>query len=278
MSAHQPIAFGPRLVVTPTGRLHAALLVRPSRSIERAAPLIGEPGAVYGRALEQHHVLRATLEYFGVETIVVEPRGNDPYEPGVLDTAILFEEGAAMMRLTALSRRAEVDRMEAEFARIDVPLTGHIAAPGLLDGGDVLLAGDTAFIGTGPRGNQLGRDGFGELARSHGYRVVDVKLADGVQALRAVASAVAEDTIVLGPDKIDVGAFAGFRTIELERGEEQAAGVLVLDERHVLADIRYRTALAAMRRAGVTVEAIDLYEFTKLGMTPAMLALALRRD
>ena len=70
-----------------------------------------------------------------------------------------------------------------------------------------------------------------------------MKLADGVPALRAVAGAISPDTIVLGSDKVDLAAFAGFRTILLERGESQAAGVLVLDERHVLADIRYRTAL-----------------------------------
>ena len=64
----------------------------------------------------------------------------------------------------------------------------------------------------------------------------------------------------------------------LERGEELAAGVLCLGERHVLADIRYRTALARMRRAGITVESIDLYEFTKLGIAPSMLALALKRE
>jgi len=93
-----------------------------------------------------------------------------------------------------------------------------------------------------------------------------------------VASAVSDDTVVLGGDKADAAAFEGFRTIVLARGEEQGAGVLVLDERHVIADIRYRTALAAMRRAGIAVEAIDLYEFGKLGITPAMLVLALRRE
>jgi hypothetical protein len=93
-----------------------------------------------------------------------------------------------------------------------------------------------------------------------------------------VATAVAKDTIVIGSDKADITAFAGFKTIVLERGEEYAAGVLCLDERHVLADIRYRTALSTMRRAGIAVESIDLYDFTKLGLTPSMLALVLRRE
>ncbi len=270
--------FGPRLVTNATGRLRAAVLVRPSAAIERAAPLAGEPGAVYARALEQHAVLCKMLEYFGVETTIVEPRGNDPLETSVGDAAVVFADGAALMRLTPLSRRAEVDRMESEFARMDVPLAGHVAPPALLDGSDVVLAGDTAFVGAGARGNQLGRDGFGELARAHGYRVVEVKLAAGVPALRAVAGAVAKDTIVLAPDKTDPAAFRGFRTIALDVGEAQAAGVLAIEDGHVIADIRYRTSLAAMRRGGIAVEAIDLYEFTKLGLTPSMLTLALARE
>jgi dimethylargininase len=270
--------FGPRLVATPTGRLRAAILVEPSPAIERAAPLGGEPGAIYARALEQHDVFRRTLEYFGVETTVVKPCGTDPYETSAADSAVVFEDGAALMRLTPLSRRAEVDRMEAELANLDIPLAGHIAPPGLLDGNDVLLVGGTAFVGVGSNGNTLGRSGFAELARAHRYRVVEVRLAGGITALRTVAGAVSHDTIVLGAGKVDPEAFAGFRTISLELGEAQAAGVLVLEDAHVLADIRFRTALSAMRRARIAVEAIDLYEFTKLGMTPSMLALALRRE
>lgn len=278
MTTHHGVAFGPRLVASATGRLRAAVLVRPSSAIERGSPLRGEPGAIYERALEQQAVLCKTLEYFGVQTTVVEPHGSDPYEPGAGDAAIVFEDGAALMRLTPLSRRAEVDRMEAQFATMDVPLAGHIAAPGLLDGNDVLTVGRTAFVGVGERGNQLGRSGFSQLARAHGYRVVEVRLANGVPALRAVAGAIASDTVVVGAGKVDAAAFADFRTIVLDLGEEQAAGVLPLGERHVLADLRFRTALSTLRDAGVTVEAIDLYEFTKLGLTPSMLVLALRRE
>ncbi|MBV9333921.1 MAG: hypothetical protein JO146_07920 [Candidatus Eremiobacteraeota bacterium] len=278
MTTHRDVAYGPSLIVTPTGTLRRALFVRPSPSIERAVPLIGEPGAIYERAIEQQGVLRKTLEYFGVETTAMDPSGTDPYESAAGDAAVVFQDGAALMRLTSLSRRAEVDRMEAEFANLDVPIAGHVSAPALLDGNDILLAGSTAFIGIGPRGNELGRKGFAELARAHGYRVVEVRLAQGVPALRAVAGAASKDTIVIGAGKVDEEAFAGFKTIVLALGEEQAAGVLPIDDGHVVAEIRFRTALATMRRAGITVEALDLYEFTKLGLTPSMLTLALRRE
>jgi hypothetical protein len=89
---------------------------------------------------------------------------------------------------------------------------------------------------------------------------------------------VARDTVVIAPDKVDVAAFAGFRKIELEQGEDRAAGVICLGEHHVIADVRYRTSLARMRKAGIVVEGIDLYDFEKVGITPSLLALALKRD
>ncbi len=272
------IDFGPRLVGTPTGKLRAAILMRPAATLEHAKPLPGEPGAVYSRALEQHEILRKTLEYFGVETIVLEPRGEDPYETAIGDAAVVFEDGAFVMRPSAMSRRAEADRFENECSRLDIPLAGMIAAPGLLDGGDVLLVERTAFLGVSARGNDLGRAGFATVARAHGFEVVEVALAAGTSSLRSVAAAVARDTVVIAPDKADVRAFAGFRTIELEQGEERAAGVICLGEHHVIADVRYRYALARLRKAGIVVEGIDLYDFEKVGLSPSLLALALKRD
>jgi len=266
------------LIGSPTGTLRAAVLVRPSRAIERAKPLPGEPGTIHAWALDQHAILCKTLAYFGVETVILDASGDDPYETSVCDGAVTFEDGAMLMRPTAMARRGEADRLKSHFSHIDVPLSGHITAPGLLDGTDVVLVGETAFVGSGKRGNDLGRNGFGEVARAHGYRVIEVKIDPSVSSLRAVVGAIAKDTVVIAADGVDRSAFDGLRTIVLERGEEMAAGVLPIGDKHVIADIRFRTALASMRRAGITVEAIDLYEYGKIGLTPSMLALALKRS
>jgi len=272
------VQFGPRLVGSPTGSLRSAVLVKPSPAIERTATLPGEPGVLFSRALEQHANLCKLLEYYGVQAIAIDPHAQDGLEVAAADAAVAFEDGAMLMRPSAMSRRAEADRMEAEFARIDVPLAGHIAAPGLLDGADVLLAAGTAFVGVGSRGNDLGRAGFAEVARAHGYAVVEVPLAPGSPPLRALAGAAGKDTIVVAAGRIDPAVFGGFRTVPVEPGEDLAAGVLPLGERRVVADLRYRTSLRAMRKAGIAVESIDLYEFAKIGVTPSMLALAIKRD
>ena len=45
----------------------------------------------------------------------------------------------------------------------------------------------------------------------------------------------------------------------------------------MLADMRFPRAIDAMRKGGIVVEAIDLYDFGRIGMTPSMLAVDLKR-
>ncbi|GAC1503303.1 MAG: dimethylarginine dimethylaminohydrolase family protein [Vulcanimicrobiaceae bacterium] len=269
--------YGPRLVAHPTGTLRAALLIRPNPRMEGLKSIAGEPGAVYSRALEQHGVLTGLLKYFGVEVTMLEAPDAAPFSAAAADLAVCFEHGAVLMRPSSLGRKSEVDAVEAAFARMDVPIAGNIAAPGMLDGSDILLAGDIAFIGVSVRSNRAGRDGFAQIARANGYRPAEVNLDPRAPSLRAVAAAVSPETVVLAPGLIDADPFAGFRTVVLERGEEFGAGVFPLGERHVIANIRYRTAQKQLRSAGIAVDSIDLYDFAKVGLAAANLVLALKR-
>lgn len=275
----QQVHYGPRLVAHPTGALQSALLVAPQRAIENAAPLQGEPSAIYARAAMQHAILAHTLQYFGVQTQVLQAPDGDPLVPAVADMAVGFESGMIVMRSSSMSRRPESAWIESEFARLDLPIGAHIVSPGLLDGGDVLLVGDAAFVAVNRRGNGLGRGAFAHVARAHGLRTFEVPVADSV-SLRSVAGAISGDTVVVAPQFVDPDVFrdAGFVTIVLERTEEQqGAGVFALGDRHVLADLRYPNAVAQLRKNGVTVEAIDLYDFGKIGLVPANLVLATKR-
>jgi hypothetical protein len=65
--------------------------------------------------------------------------------------------------------------------------------------------------------------------------------------------------------------------VALPRGEEYAAGVLPIGERRVIANLRFRESIAIMRKAKITVDAIDLWEFGKAGYGPFALVLAVKR-
>lgn len=273
----QQVRYGPRLIAHPTDRLRSALLIAPNAAMERVAPLQSEPSAIFSRAAEQHATLVKTLQYFGVETRVVDAHDRAAFAACANDLAVVFENGAVIMRPHDLDRRAETDLVRAQFDEIDIPTSGEIAVPGLLDGSDVLLAGNTAFIGVSKRSNAIGRAGLAQIAAANGYRAVDVKLTADAPCLRSVANTVAPGTVVIAPDKVDGAAFEGFDLIELERGEDLGAGFLTIGQNHILCDVRYSFAHAQLRKTGIAVEAIDLYEFGKLGITPTQLVLPLRR-
>jgi len=264
-------------IVRATGTLRAALLVRPTRALERLRPLPGEPSPIFSRAVEQHLILEKTLRYFRVEMNVIDAGPGSALSVAAADTAVVLENGAVMMRNSVLHRPDEVAHINAQFDRLGVPVLGSIESPALIDGSEILLVANTAFIGVSPRSNSLGRSAFADIARSAGLDIVEVTMSSGAPPLRSIASPVSADTIVVAPAGLDIGAFSGFNTIVLDRGEELAAGVFPIGDRRVIANLRFRTSLAKMRRAGVAIEAIDLYEFGKVGLTPSMLVLPIRR-
>jgi N-dimethylarginine dimethylaminohydrolase len=271
------VQYGPRLAARPTGALRRALLVAPTVDIEDAPPLYGEPNAVYARALSELDIMAKTLRYIGAEVTILQPPPGDAYASAAADGAVVFENGAAIMRPASTTRRPFAQWLENQFAAIDVPIAGHVAAPGLLDGSDVIFVDDVAFIGVNKRTNAIGRNGFAQIARAHGFRPIEVALADNVPALRAVAGVCTKDTLVVSSRGIDRAAFSGFRTIVLEPDDDYGAGVLNLGDHHVLADVRYPRAINALRKAGIVVEAIDLYDFGRIGITPSMMAIDLKR-
>ena len=272
------LSYGPRLVANPTAPLRAVLLVEPGKAIEQATPLAGEPNAMHTRAIHEQNVLIKTLMQRGCDVTLLDAHTDDPYACCVADAAIVFENGAVMLRPSAMRRRPESAWLEGEFEKRDFPIAGHIASPGLLDGSDVLMAGGTAFIGASKRSNALGRAGFAQIARAHGFNTVGVRMDAGVRSLRSVAGVLSSGMVILAADRyLDHGAFKGFKVHVTPAGDELGAGVLNLGDGRVIADMRFPGANEVMRRAGVAVESIDLYDFGRAGITPSMLAAELKR-
>ncbi len=269
--------FGPHLIASPAGALRRALIVMPSPAIENARPLPGEPNAIYSRARAELEVLAKTLRFVGCEVLELQCRSLDPLASSVADAAIIFQSGAAIMRPCSMARRPEAAWIEEEFIKLDVPIAAHISAPGLLDGSDVVLAGKTAFIGVSSRSNLLGRGGFARIAEAHGFQPVEVRLAANVPSLRTVCGVLSDDAVVLAPERLDRAAFAGFKTLAVERGDEFGAGVLNIGRQHVIADVRFPRVTDALRKSGTRVEAIDLYDFERIGLTPSVLVVDLKR-
>ncbi len=271
------------------GTLRAALIVKPSEALANVPPIYGEANAIAARSVEQFGVFVNRLAAHGVKATVVELDIATPLGTLCADAAVMFTDGALLMRPSDLQRRGEVAAIEAALSRAGIPIVGRIEPPGLLDGGDVLVGDDAVYVGvprvrrdeTGipgvARGNALGREQLAAYARSIGLRAVDVTINADVRRLRSVAAFVDTGTVLCAPGVLDVRAFEGLRLFEVPRGEDYGAGVLALGPKRVLANLRFRQTLPLLRKAKIAVDAIDLWEFGKIGATPSLLVLPLQR-
>lgn len=179
----------------------------------------------------------------------------------------------------APSRRPEVATVVAA-AR---PLLGPtctvtaIAAPGTLDGGDVIVYGDRIAIGLSQRTNRQGAEQLAELVRSAGYRPFLCPV-EGRLHLASWVAVVRPDLLIgvaggfaslddAGPDVAPPGEVA---RIVLPDDEVVAANVLPLGGKVFVAAGNPR-AVAALRTAGEEVVEADLSEFTKADGGPTCL-------
>jgi dimethylargininase len=277
--------YSPPYIVHDAGVLSAALALRPSASVERLVPVKGEPSPIAERAFEQHAILVGTLRSLGVNVTVLEPALGAPTESLLADCAVILRNGAILTRPSSVHRRHETATVEEALAALGIPILGRIEAPGLLDATDVAVGTDRVIVGVPraggglrSRSNELGRSQLEAFAAAAGLRTVELALAPDVLRLRNVFNFIAHDTIVAAPDRVDLVPVADLTAIDLPRGEDYEAGILPLGPRRVLANLRYRESIAMLRKAKITVEAIDLWEFGKAGAGPFSLVLALKRS
>jgi len=266
------------------GSLAGAVVLRPATAVDRLVPLKGEPSPIADRAIDQHKILVGRLRDKGVAVTELEPVHATPGESLIADCAIVLPKGAIITRPSSVDRRNETQAVENALSALGIPVIGRIEAPGLLDATDVAFGGDTLYVGVPmpgnglrARSNELGRRGLEAIATAYGLKTVELSLTADVLRLRNVFNFVAHDTVVVASECVDIVPLSNLKTVEVPRGEEFAAGILALGERRVLANLRYRESVAVFRKAKLTVEAIDLWEFGKAGAGPFSLVLATKR-
>jgi dimethylargininase len=115
------------------------------------------------------------------------------------DTVVVCDDLAVLARSGAVARRAEVASV-AEIVRSLGLRTASIHDPGTLDGGDVLQAGHTVYVGRGGRTNGAGIRQLRALLAPLGRTVVAVPLGK-VLHLKSAVTALPDGTFLLLPHK-----------------------------------------------------------------------------
>jgi dimethylargininase len=212
-----------------------------------------------GAARAQHGAYERALEGAGyrVERI---PGGRDmPDCVFVEDIAIVFDELAVVTRPGAVSRRSEVPAVADALASYRA--VRHIEAPATVDGGDVLVAGRSVFVGRSSRTNG---DAAGQLRRlvgPFGYAVCELEVRDCLH-LKSAVTWIGNDALLLSPDYVDPTSFEDFEIVKVDAREPGAANVLRLHDRVIVPAAFPRTADRLAAR-GLRVELVEASELAK---------------
>ena len=209
------------------------------------------------RANGQHAAYRAALIAAGATVTVLPALAAYPDSCFVEDTAVILPELVIRTRPGAASRQGEV-------AEIAPHLPGDrphviIAAPGTVDGGDVLVVGKDIFIGLTLRSNADAVAQFAEATARFGYRVTGVPVARALH-LKTAVSALADDLVLVNTDWLDPAIF-GRRHIASAPGEPFAANSLTIGSTvfHAMGE----ATLARIAAAGFDARFLDIAEFAK---------------
>lgn len=211
------------------------------------------------RAQEQHAEYCATLALLGCEVVELPALPECPDAVFVEDTVVVVDEVAVLTRPGAASRRGEVDSMAEAIAPYRA--VQRIAAPGSIDGGDVLRIGSTLYVGASSRSNAEGVAQLRGLLAPLGYNVVSVPLRDCLH-LKSAVTLVADDTVLLQPAWVDADAFSHLRRIEVDPSEEHAANALRMGA-HVVLPACFPRTRARLDAAGLATVAVDVSELQK---------------
>ena len=174
------------------------------------------------------------------------------------DTVVVCEDLAVLTRPGAAARRAEVPGVAGVVGSLGLR-TAEIREPGTLDGGDVLQAGHTVYVGHGGRTNGAGIRQLRALLAPLGRTVIAVPLGN-VLHLKSAVTALPDGTFLLLPDLVPAGLFPAVRPVD----EEGGCHVVPLGGDQVLiASSAPRTA-ELIDDLGFTPVMVDISEFEKL--------------
>jgi dimethylargininase len=231
-----------------------------SPNIERCELTHLEPEAINVEgAREQHRRYEKCLAELGCAVQSLPPEPDLPDSVFVEDTAIVVEELALLTRPGAESRRAEIPSIAQVLGQYRH--LAHIAEPGTVDGGDVLVLDRNVFIGLSCRTNEEGVRQVRAVLGPLGYAVTAVPVKACLH-LKSAVGRVAPDTLLINRCWVDGTAFGDVRFIDVDPAEPRAAGALLIADT-VVYPARFRRTLGRLDRAGIRTATVELSELAK---------------
>ena len=210
-----------------------AILRPPGRSAVDGLRAHDGPSPTFEGIAREHAAYAAALTGCGLDVTILDPLEEHPDALFVEDPALVFPEGAILLRPGAESRAAEAGHLrpvlERHFADV------QLLAEGYADGGDVMVTPGEILIGLSARTDGSGARALAAALARLGRRARIVTPPHGALHLKTIASLIDEETILTTAEGAAGDLFAGYRRIVLDPGEAAAANALRINDTLLLA-------------------------------------------
>lgn len=226
-----------------------------------SSPELGKPD--YEKALRQHASYIEALKQCGVEVTVLPADDRFPDSCFVEDTAVLTEKCAVISNPGAPTRTKETEAMVPVIRQFyPEECIEYIKAPGTMEGGDVMMVGDTFYIGRSARTNEEGIRQFGEILGKYGYKVVEVPL-EKVLHLKTGVNYLENNNMLVSGEFVTKPEFASYKRYEIPEEEAYAANCIWVNGT-VLVPAGFPAVEKMVREMGYEVILVDTSEFRKI--------------
>ena len=226
-----------------------------------SAPELGQP--IYEKALAQHEKYIEALKKCGVEVTVLEADERYPDSCFVEDPALITCKCAIITNPGAASRNGEKDEIIGAVRKFfPEDKIEYIKDPGTLEGGDVMMVGDTFYVGLSARTNAEGIRQLGEILNKYGLECVQVPL-EKVLHLKTGVNYLENNNMLVSGEFIDKPEFAKYNKIVIPEEEAYAANCIWVNGTVIVPE-GYPAVLKAVQDAGYETLVVDTSEFRKI--------------
>ncbi len=208
---------------------NSVIVREPSRSVVNGLRADDRGNPTYDGVKAEHDAYIAAMRDAGVEVTVLPALEAFPDSIFVEDPAVVFTEGAVLLRPGAASRVDETAEITPTLRDMFETVL-DLPNPGFADGGDVLTTPKSVMIGLSARTDKVGAEGLAACIAKLGRKAEIVATPEGVLHFKTDCSLLDDESILSTARLARSGVFKDFKQIIIPEGEEPAANALRVND------------------------------------------------
>jgi dimethylargininase len=243
-------------------RFNSAIVREPSRSVIRGLRAQDRGSPTYEGVKAEHEAYVAALRAAGVKVTILPPLEDFPDSIFIEDPALVFTEGAIVLRPGAPTRAGEAAAIEPTL-HTRFPTVLKLAPGGFADGGDVLVTPQRVLIGRSSRTDAAGASALVDCLTQLGRQSQIISTPRDVLHFKTDCSLLDEETVVSTARLAQADIFKGFKQLLVPPGEAAAANALRVND-VVLVGSQFPRTIDMLNRAGFNVVPLPTSEIGKI--------------